>query len=140
VVRWWDVLDPCQRYKEVLKIPFTRVLGTKMTLLAEWGKPYQDTSEVGYGVITDQQTLERHAALSCCHVHISYMAIRFFKTAKVTHQFISGTSVVRQQDTRDIELDRQGPQARPLQETPGSIGTSVTADGGTTWRLRRGNL
>ncbi len=74
----WDVLASCQRYKEALKIPFIHMHGTKMTLLAEWGKPYQVTSEVGYGVITDEAKLSRD--MLRCHVHISFMDmdIRFF--------------------------------------------------------------
>jgi Zn-dependent membrane protease YugP len=72
-----------------------------MKLLAEWGKPYQVTSEVGYGVMTDKTRC-------AVHVHISYMAMAIRSslcvTAKVTQQFTPVIKLVvrpaGQQDTR----------------------------------------
>jgi hypothetical protein len=63
-----------------LKIPFTHVLGTKMTLLAEWGKLYQVTSEVGYGVITDEAKLSR--ATRCAVMCIFHIWIWIFASSQ----------------------------------------------------------
>ena len=55
-----------------------------MTLLAEWGKPYQVTSEVGYGVITDKAQLSR--ATRCAVMCIFHIRIWLFASSIVRHR------------------------------------------------------
>lgn len=136
-----DVLALCQRYEEVLKIPFTHVLGTKMTLLAEWGKPYQARSEVGYGVMTDKT---RCAVMCIFHIWLWLLASSLCVTAKVTQQLsrlsdIPDNKTPGNKEILNITVDRRG-QWAPSSARRGDSRLNVTADGGTRWRLRRGNL
>jgi hypothetical protein len=95
-----------------------------MTLLAKWGKLYQVTSEVGYGVMTDET---RCAVMCIFHIWIWLFA----SSLCVTVAFVQVAKVVRPPDNERpvnkeilIAVDGDsGPQARPVQGTPGSMGT-----------------